>query len=45
MRNLLDAFRITQTEKEMTAGIRDIMCSALGKEISEIASESLHLAA
>jgi hypothetical protein len=44
MRNLLTSFKVIQNEEKMTSDIRNMMSSSLGREISEVALESLHIA-
>lgn len=44
MRNLLTGFKVTENEEEITKDIRNMMSSSLGKELSEVALESLHVA-
>lgn len=44
MRNLLTGFKVIENEEKMTEDVRNTMSSLLGKELSEVASESLHVA-
>jgi hypothetical protein len=44
MRNLLTGFKVIQNEEKITEDIRNMMRSSLGEELSEVASESLHVA-
>ncbi|GEM_PF-3141609 len=42
--NLLVAFKVIENEEKITKDIRNMMSSSLGKELSDVASESLHVA-
>jgi hypothetical protein len=44
MRNLLTGFKVIENEEKIRGDIRNMMSSSLGKEISEVALESLHVA-
>lgn len=44
MRNLLAGFKVFKNEEKITEDIRNMMSSSLGEELSEVASESLHVA-
>jgi len=43
MRNLFAGFKLIENEEKITEDIRHMMSSSLGKELSEVALESLHV--
>jgi hypothetical protein len=42
--NLLVAFKVIENEKKIREDVRNMMSASLGKDICDVASESLHIA-